>query len=65
MASESFEQRMERACRNKEIPGAILAGGDREGKSCVFLSRTSHQIWVSSSSVKEDALLTNTREIPL
>jgi hypothetical protein len=36
MASESFEQRMERACRDKEIPGAILAGGDREGKSCLF-----------------------------
>ena len=36
MASESFEQRMERACRDNEIPGAILAGGDREGMSCLI-----------------------------
>jgi hypothetical protein len=36
MASESFEQRMERACRDKEIPGAILAGGDRDGMLCFF-----------------------------
>ena len=31
MSSESFEQRMERACRDREIPGAVLVAGDRKG----------------------------------
>ncbi|TVY87370.1 Acyltransferase [Lachnellula willkommii] len=31
MASETFEQRIERACRDKEIPGILLVGDDREG----------------------------------
>lgn len=31
MASETFEARMERACRDLEIPGAVLVGGDKEG----------------------------------
>jgi hypothetical protein len=32
MASETFEQRMERACKDKEIPGAIMVADDREGR---------------------------------
>ncbi|PVH77952.1 beta-lactamase/transpeptidase-like protein [Cadophora sp. DSE1049] len=32
MASQSFEQRMQEAVRNREIPGAVLVAGDREGK---------------------------------
>lgn len=31
MAFEKFEQRMERACKEREIPGAIIAGGDSKG----------------------------------
>jgi hypothetical protein len=31
MSDESFEQRMERACRDREIPGAVLVAGDRKG----------------------------------
>jgi len=31
MAVETFEARMERACRDLEIPGAVLVGGDKEG----------------------------------
>ncbi|TVY80866.1 Acyltransferase LovD [Lachnellula suecica] len=32
MANETFEQRMERACRDKEIPGAVLIADDKTGK---------------------------------
>ncbi|KAH7389073.1 beta-lactamase/transpeptidase-like protein [Cadophora sp. MPI-SDFR-AT-0126] len=32
MASRNFEQRMEEAVQNREIPGAILVAGDKEGK---------------------------------
>jgi hypothetical protein len=32
MSNESFEQRMERACRDREIPGAVLVAGDRKGR---------------------------------
>ncbi|KAF4624283.1 hypothetical protein G7Y89_g13890 [Cudoniella acicularis] len=32
MASETFEERVERACKNREIPGTILVGEDKEGK---------------------------------
>lgn len=31
MASETFEQRIERACKDKEIPGILLVADDREG----------------------------------
>jgi hypothetical protein len=31
MASESFEDRMERACKDLEIPGAILVASDKDG----------------------------------
>jgi len=31
MASESFEARMERACKDLEIPGAILVASDKDG----------------------------------
>ena len=31
MASETFEQRIERACRDKEIPGVLMVADDREG----------------------------------
>jgi hypothetical protein len=31
MTHETFEQRMERACRDREIPGAVLVGGDSQG----------------------------------
>jgi len=34
MASETFEQRMERACKDKEIPGAIMVADDNEGMLC-------------------------------
>ncbi|KAE8449565.1 hypothetical protein EG329_007895 [Mollisiaceae sp. DMI_Dod_QoI] len=32
MASETFEQRIERACKDLEIPGLVMIAGDREGK---------------------------------
>jgi hypothetical protein len=31
MGSETFDQRMERACRDREIPGAVLVAGDIGG----------------------------------
>ncbi|TVY48205.1 Acyltransferase [Lachnellula occidentalis] len=31
MASETFEQRIERACRDKEIPGVLMVADDNEG----------------------------------
>ena len=37
MASETFQQRMERACRDKEIPGAIMVADDKEGMFGGFL----------------------------
>lgn len=32
MATETFEQRIERACKDLEIPGLVMVAGDREGK---------------------------------
>jgi hypothetical protein len=32
MSGESFEERMERACRDREIPGAVLVAGDKKGR---------------------------------
>lgn len=32
MANETFEQRVERACKDLEIPGLVMVAGDREGK---------------------------------
>jgi CubicO group peptidase (beta-lactamase class C family) len=32
MANETFEQRVEKACKDHEIPGLVMVAGDREGK---------------------------------
>ncbi|KUJ17353.1 beta-lactamase class C and other penicillin binding protein [Mollisia scopiformis] len=32
MAAETFEQRVERACNDLEIPGLVMVAGDRDGK---------------------------------
>lgn len=32
MASETFEQKLERACKEFELPGVVMVAGDREGK---------------------------------
>lgn len=32
MTTETFEERIERACRDSEIPGLVMVAGDREGK---------------------------------
>ena len=36
MAGETFEARMERACKDLEIPGAILVASDKDGIRDVF-----------------------------
>lgn len=30
--AESFEDRMERACKDKEIPGAVLFSSNKDGR---------------------------------
>lgn len=32
MANETFEQRVERACKDFDIPGLVMVAGDRDGK---------------------------------
>jgi hypothetical protein len=31
MSIQSFDERMEKACKNLEVPGAILAATDKDG----------------------------------
>lgn len=48
MGAETFEQRMERACKDRDIPGAVLVAGDVSG---MFLSSNlENQLEISNTS---------------
>jgi hypothetical protein len=65
MAPVSFEQRIEKACKNREIPGAVLVGADSGGKC--ELSQLSHKYLTSQEiSVTRDHLDTGvSRTLPI